>query len=93
VFLGRLAKQPVQFEFKGEMALVDNSTDGKVIEAQPIPRLIGSGKRVSGKIIDADEETARKAGYVPSAGAKGRVIDGDAKATKVAGKKGDIWEV
>ena len=93
LFLARLAKQPVQFEFRGEMTLVDNGNDGKVIDTQPLPRLIGSGKRVSGKVIDADEETARKAGYVPSAGAKGRVIDGDAKATKVAGKKGDIWEV
>ena len=93
LFLARLAKQPVQFEFKGEMTLVDNGTDGKVIDTQPLPRLIGTGKRVSGKVIDADEEAARKAGYVPASGAKGKVIDGDAKATKVAGKKGDIWEV
>jgi hypothetical protein len=93
MFLARLAKQPVQFEFKGEMALVDNSPDAKVLDAQPAGRLLGGGRKAVGAIIDADAEVARKAGYVPAAGAKGKVVDGDAKATKVAGKKGDIWEV
>jgi hypothetical protein len=91
LFLARLAKQPVQFEFKGEMTLVDNRPDARVLDAQPAGRLPGGGRK--GALIDADDEIARKAGYVPAAGAKGRVIDGDAKATKVAGKKGDIWEV
>ncbi|MFO1534035.1 MAG: hypothetical protein ABR586_00020 [Thermoplasmatota archaeon] len=111
LFLARLAKQPVQFELRGEMALVDNAPDARVLEAQPAGRLLGGGRK-AGAIIDADDdrrprggrrfdsasaeaddEMARKAGYVPAAGAKGKVVDGDAKATKVAGKKGDIWEV
>jgi hypothetical protein len=33
-FLARLAKQPVQFRFQGELALVDNINDAKAIEAQ-----------------------------------------------------------
>jgi len=75
------------------MTLVDNGTAGNVLDAPAQGRLLGGGRKASGKVIDADEEAARKAGYVPATGAKGRVIDGDAKATKVAGKKGDIWEV
>jgi hypothetical protein len=93
LFLARLAKQPVQFELKGEMTLVDNRPDARVLDAPATGRLLGGGRKAAGAIIDADEETARKAGYVPAAGAKGKVIDGDAKATRVAGKKGDVWEV
>ncbi|HUR64495.1 MAG TPA: hypothetical protein VM241_08455 [Candidatus Thermoplasmatota archaeon] len=94
LFLGRLAKQPVQFEMKGEMTLVDNRPDARVLDASASTgRLLGGGRKTAGAIIDADEEVARKAGYVPAAGTKGKVIDGDAKATKVAGKKGDVWEV
>jgi hypothetical protein len=91
LFLARLAKQPVQFELKGEMALVDNRPDARVLDASPAGRLLGGGRKAA--VIDADEETARKAGYVPASGAKGKVAGGDARATKVAGKKGDIWEV
>lgn len=94
LFLARLAKQPVHFELQGEMTLVDNRPDARVLDAAPATgRLLGGGRKTAGAIIDADEETARKAGYVPAGGAKGKVIDGDAKATRVPGKKGDIWEV
>jgi hypothetical protein len=68
MFLGRLAKENVRFEFMGEMTLVDNGNDAGVVEARPTGRLLGGGR-------------------------KGPIIDADAKATRVPGKKGDIWEV
>ena len=46
LFLGRLAKQTVKFEFLGEMALVDNGTAGKVVDAAPAGRQLGGGTRL-----------------------------------------------
>ena len=65
MFLGRLAKQPVTFEFTGELALVDNTEapmpKGKK-PAPAVPKPLGGGKlgRDRGDIIDADEELARE---------------------------------
>jgi hypothetical protein len=49
IFLGRLAKEPVQFQLMGELALVDNSEGAKVVEAKDKPSLasrnLGGGAR------------------------------------------------
>jgi hypothetical protein len=72
MFLGRLAKQPVQFTMRLEQALVDNSEGAKVIEAgeaaPPRARMLGGGAR--GPIIDA-EEKVRPVAREP--GKKGKV--------------------
>lgn len=47
LFLGRLAKEPVRFQFMGEMVLVDNTGGSKVVEAEPARRL-GGGRRMVG---------------------------------------------
>jgi hypothetical protein len=68
LFLTRIAKEPVKFEFQGELALVDNTDapvpkKGKATAAAPVePRALGGGKlgRGRGDIIDADEELARE---------------------------------
>lgn len=65
IFLTRIAKEPVKFEFQGELALVDNTDatpppKGKAPAAAP--KAIGGG-RLAGKrgdIIDADAELARE---------------------------------
>ncbi len=44
LFLGRLAKESIRFSFMGEMALVDNSGGGKVIDAEPPARRLGGGR-------------------------------------------------
>lgn len=58
MFLGRLAKEPIQFTLRMEQALVDNSEGAKVIEAGEAPapraRMLGGGAR--GPIIDAEEK-------------------------------------
>lgn len=66
LFLTRIAKEPVKFEFQGELALVDNTdavpAKGKKAPAAE-PRAIGGGKlgrSGRGDIIDADEELARE---------------------------------
>jgi len=62
LFLARIAKQAVQFEFTGELALVDNTEaplpKGKR-PAPAAPKALGGGKlgRDRGDIIDADEWT------------------------------------
>ncbi|MEK6975206.1 MAG: hypothetical protein AABY18_02555 [Candidatus Thermoplasmatota archaeon] len=67
IFLAKLAKDRVRFEFQGEIALVDNSDDATAVRggARAPSKAIGGGKlSKSGDIIDADEELAKKAGYV-----------------------------
>jgi len=56
LFLGRLAKGPIQFQLQADMALVDNSEGARVLEAseKPRSRMLGGGGR--GPIIDADEK-------------------------------------
>src|SRR5688572_427666 len=66
VFLTRLAKEPVRFELQAELTLVDNVNDATV----PARATLGSGRRASGAVIDADEEIARKAGFVPATKSK-----------------------
>src|SRR6185295_11965625 len=64
VFLARIAKEPVKFEFQGELTLVDNSNDAPLPKgraAPPQPKALGGGKLSrSGDIIDADEELAKE---------------------------------
>lgn len=67
MFLAKLAKDKVRFEFQGEVALVDNSDGGAAAKAggKAQTKALGGGKlSKSGDIIDADEEMAKKAGYV-----------------------------
>lgn len=66
MFLAKLAKDKVRFEFQGEIALVDNGQDAAALKGgRAQPKAIGGGKlSKSGDIIDADEELAKKAGYV-----------------------------
>src|ERR1051326_1131820 len=61
LFLARIAKQPVKFEFTGELALVDNTNDAalpKSRKAAAAPKALGGGRlgRDRGDIIDADDE-------------------------------------
>lgn len=67
LFLARIAKQAVKFEFTGELALVDNTEavlpkGRKPAPAPAAPKALGGGKlgRSRGDIIDADEELARE---------------------------------
>lgn len=101
MFLGRLTKEKVRFEFQGELSLVDNVNDamarkpsGKSAET----KALGGGKLTkSGDIIDADDELAKKAGYVTSMKEKPKskdVIEADVVAKKTSGKgKNEVWEV
>lgn len=82
IFLAKLAKDKVRFEFQGEIALVDNSDDATAVRggARAPSKAIGGGKlSKSADIIDADEELAKKAGYVTSVKEKPK-----AKAAKAA---------
>jgi hypothetical protein len=64
IFLGRLSKEKIRFEFQGELALVDNVNDAAVKRPAATTQALGGGKLTkSGDIIDADEELAKKAGY------------------------------
>lgn len=66
LFLGRLSKSQVKFEFQGELALVDNANDAAPARRRPAgaqaaePKALGGGKLARGGIIDADEELARE---------------------------------
>ena len=65
LFLKRLCKEPVQFQFMGEMTLVDNSDDAKVLDAkgagsQP-GQLLGSGRRIGKKAVTIDADTGKEA--------------------------------
>jgi hypothetical protein len=64
IFLTRIAKEPVKFEFQGELTLVDNSNDAALPPRRGTPaaaKALGGGKLTrSGDIIDADEELARE---------------------------------
>ena len=94
MFLAKLAKEKVRFEFQGELTLVDNANDASPRRgAKPAEtKALGGGKlSKSGDIIDADEELAQKAGYVtsvkekPKARAKTSEGDDDAEADHVEG--------
>ncbi|MEA3165819.1 MAG: hypothetical protein QOJ26_685 [Thermoplasmata archaeon] len=65
LFLGRIAKESIKFEFQGELSLVDNSNDAALPPrrggAAATPKAIGGGKLSrSGDIIDADDELAKE---------------------------------
>jgi hypothetical protein len=66
LFLGRIAKEPVKFEFQGELSLVDNSNDAALparrgAATPATPKALGGGKLGrSSAIIDADEELAKE---------------------------------
>jgi hypothetical protein len=66
LFLARIAKEPVKFEFQGELSLVDNSNDAALparrgAVGSPTPKALGGGKLSrSGDIIDADDELAKE---------------------------------
>src|SRR5688572_10550602 len=64
LFLTRIAKESVKFEFQGELSLVDNSNDAALPPrrgAAAPPKAIGGGKLSrSGTIIDADDEIAKE---------------------------------
>src|SRR5688500_14989340 len=50
MFLGRLAREPVQFQLQSDLALVDNSEGAKVVDAaSSSPRRLGGGAKSSGK--------------------------------------------
>lgn len=108
MFLGRLSKDKVRFEFQGELSLVDNVNDASPKRGPPsaTPKALGGGKlSKSGDIIDADEELAKKAGYVTSnprvregekdaKAAKAKIMDADATPKRTGGKgKSEVWEV
>lgn len=62
LFLTRIAKEPVKFEFQGELGLVDN-TDAVPVKGRPKPaepRALGGGKLGKSQIIDADDELAKE---------------------------------
>lgn len=85
IFLSRLSKEKVKFEFQGELTLVDNANDppAKRVKPSAEPKALGGGKLSrSGDIIDADEELAKKAGYVSITESKkpktkAKIIDAD----------------
>ncbi len=93
MFLAKLAKDKVRFEFQGEVALVDNSDGGAALKAgarTAATKALGGGKlSKSGDIIDADEELAKKAGYVTSVRekpkAKAATREGEPEAEHVDG--------
>ncbi|MFA5942951.1 MAG: hypothetical protein WC876_00620 [Candidatus Thermoplasmatota archaeon] len=66
LFLARIAKEPIKFEFQGELSLVDNSNDAALPPRRgggpsAEPRALGGGKLSrSGDIIDADDELAKE---------------------------------
>lgn len=128
IFLAKLAKDKVRFEFQGEIAMVDNQDGGaglKAAKTAATPKAIGGGRlSKSGDIIDADEELrasrargfdsatqvaddelAKKAGYVsvteskkarPKAAARGEDeedaehVDGAPSWVRVPKAKGKV---
>jgi hypothetical protein len=97
LFLARIAKEPVKFEFQGELSLVDNSNDAALpprrgAAAAATPKALGGGKLSrSGDIIDADEELAKeRSALVPPEHRKARAepaepVDPDEALAKKAG--------
>lgn len=85
IFLSRLSKEKVKFDFQGELALVDNANNaptGRMRGKGDEPKALGGGKLSRGDIIDADDELAKKAGYVSvtetkKAKAKAKAADDD----------------
>lgn len=96
LFLTRIAKEPVKFEFRGELSLVDNSNDaalppsrGRAAGAAE-PKAIGGGKLSrSNDIIDADDELAKeRSALVPAEHRrkeKAEPVDPDEDLAKKAG--------
>lgn len=62
MFLGRLAKSPVRFALQGEMTLVDNVNDHAVEASAPAPRVLGSGVRRRGEVVDGEPVATRVEG-------------------------------
>jgi hypothetical protein len=97
LFLARIAKQPVRFQFQGELALVDNTeatAPRRKAVATVEPKALGGGKlgRGRGDIIDADEELAReRSGSVPpehrrkAKAEPAAPLDADGEAARKAG--------
>lgn len=94
LFLARIAKEPVKFEFQGELSLVDNSNDAALPPrrggAATAPKAIGGGKLSrSGDIIDADDELAKeRSALVPPEHRrkeKAEPLDPDEELAKKAG--------
>ena len=62
LFLTRIAKEPVKFEFQGELGLVAN-TDAAPVKGKSTPaasKALGGGKLAKSVIIDADDELAKE---------------------------------
>lgn len=102
MFLARIAKEPVKFEFQGELSLVDNSNDAPMPRGRGSePKALGGGRLTRNDIIDADDELAKKAGYVTAKESKARADPGRPKdkaidttaVEKRKGGKNDVWEV
>ncbi|HUR24491.1 MAG TPA: hypothetical protein VM327_00560 [Candidatus Thermoplasmatota archaeon] len=93
LFLTRIAKEPVKFEFQGELSLVDNSNDAALPPrrgAPAAPKAIGGGKLSrSADIIDADDELAKeRSALVPPEHrrkAAAEPLDPDAELARKAG--------
>jgi hypothetical protein len=93
LFLTRIAKEPVKFEFQGELALVDNANDAATPRARgptAQPKALGGGKLSrSGDIIDADAELAEeRSALVPPEHrrkAKAEPLDPDEEVARKAG--------
>jgi hypothetical protein len=69
IFLTRLAKEPVKFEFMGELTLVDNVNDASLpakATQKAVAAKANAARLAKGEVIDADDEIARKAGYLPA---------------------------
>src|SRR5688572_30816177 len=95
LFLARIAKEPVRFEFQGELSLVDNSTDAALPRSRgggprAEPKALGGGKLSrGGDIIDADAELAEeRSALVPPEHrrkAKADPVDPDEELARRAG--------
>jgi hypothetical protein len=91
LFLTRIAKEPVKFEFKGELGLVDN-TDAAPPKKAVETKAIGGGRLSRGGIIDADEELAkeRSALVPPEHRRKAKADDEDDPVESLARKAGYV---
>lgn len=82
LFLGRLARQPVQFRLDAEMVLVDNSEGARVVEAESRP---AHPER-------AVQPEAPPPGRMLGGGGRGPIIDADLRPKPQPPRKGKIWE-
>ena len=54
LFLTRLAKQPVQFQLQGEIALVDNVNDARIAGDGSPAKALGGGRRTAPRVVEAE---------------------------------------